>query len=220
MKDYKCPYCDNANFNDATNPNEEVRQTNTNKTKIPPITPIFDSLRKIYEKIERQGSVIDFNQCYYNDKVELILGDNHEIKVEEGKTYVVKKQPKYPTTYEDCCKILRVNALAKLELHTDADYIITEREQSLFRLTESFYKLRMCRDAYWKIAGEQMGLGKSWEPNWDNFGDYYCIVNKYGKLHKDDFLYLNHILAFPTTEMRDTFYENFKDLIEQCKELL
>jgi hypothetical protein len=28
------------------------------------------------------------------------------------------------------------------------------------------------------------------------------------------------ILAFPTEEMRDTFYENFKDLIEQCKELL
>lgn len=27
-------------------------------------------------------------------------------------------------------------------------------------------------------------------------------------------------LAFPTAEMRDTFYENFKDLIEQCKELL
>ena len=26
--------------------------------------------------------------------------------------------------------------------------------------------------------------------------------------------------AFPTEEMRDAFYENFKDLIEQCKELL
>ena len=30
----------------------------------------------------------------------------------------------------------------------------------------------------------------------------------------------NKILAFPTEEMRDAFYENFKDLIEQCKELL
>ena len=30
----------------------------------------------------------------------------------------------------------------------------------------------------------------------------------------------NAILAFPTEEMRDAFYENFKDLIEQCKELL
>ena len=28
------------------------------------------------------------------------------------------------------------------------------------------------------------------------------------------------ILAFPTAEMRDAFYENFKELIELCKELL
>lgn len=30
----------------------------------------------------------------------------------------------------------------------------------------------------------------------------------------------NYLLDFPTAEMRDAFYENFKDLIEQCKELL
>ena len=30
----------------------------------------------------------------------------------------------------------------------------------------------------------------------------------------------NSILVFPTKEMRDAFYENFKDLIEECKELL
>ena len=30
----------------------------------------------------------------------------------------------------------------------------------------------------------------------------------------------NVILAFPTAEMCDVFYENFKDLINQCKELL
>ena len=28
------------------------------------------------------------------------------------------------------------------------------------------------------------------------------------------------LLAFPTKEMRDAFYENFKEEIEQCKELL
>ena len=31
---------------------------------------------------------------------------------------------------------------------------------------------------------------------------------------------VNVILTFPTEEMRDAFYENFKDLIEGCKELL
>ena len=31
---------------------------------------------------------------------------------------------------------------------------------------------------------------------------------------------VNTILTFPTEEMRDAFFENFKDLIEKCKELL
>ena len=26
-------------------------------------------------------------------------------------------------------------------------------------------KLIICRDVYWKIYGEQMGLGKPWEPD-------------------------------------------------------
>ena len=30
----------------------------------------------------------------------------------------------------------------------------------------------------------------------------------------------NKILVFPTIEMRDAFYDNFKELIENCKELL
>lgn len=41
------------------------------------------------------------------------------------------------------------------------------------------------------------------------------------KIDKCDGLYeSNVILDFPTKEMRDTFYENFKELIEECKELL
>lgn len=31
---------------------------------------------------------------------------------------------------------------------------------------ETFIKLIRCRDAYWKIAGEQMGLEKPWKPDW------------------------------------------------------
>lgn len=30
----------------------------------------------------------------------------------------------------------------------------------------------------------------------------------------------NKILIFPTEEIRDIFYENFQDKIEECKELL
>jgi hypothetical protein len=39
-------------------------------------------------------------------------------------------------------------------------------------------------------------------------------------IERDWELHINHILSFPTPEMRDAFYENFKELIESVKELL
>ena len=88
-------------------------------------------------------------------------------------------------------------------------------------LIEKFQDLLYARDAYWKIAGEQMGLGKSWEPDWRNSNeDKYCIEYSYGRINSVTTNIYNYILAFPTAEMRDAFYDNFKALIEQCKELL
>ena len=90
-------------------------------------------------------------------------------------------------------------------------------------LIAKFQELLICRDAYWKIAGEQMGLGKPWELDWENSdGGYrYCIVNRCNNIGLTcEWLGENYILSFPTAEIRDAFYENFKDLIENCKELL
>ena len=41
-----------------------------------------------------------------------------------------------------------------------------------------------------------------------------------GFIQKEEIRYRNAILTFPTEEMRNAFYENFKELIEICKELL
>jgi hypothetical protein len=84
-------------------------------------------------------------------------------------------------------------------------------------LLASLQSLLICRDAYWKIAGDEMGLGKPWEPKSAEMS--HAIVCR------DDGDFLLHrrtraILIFPTKEMRDAFYENFKDLIERCEELL
>ena len=84
----------------------------------------------------------------------------------------------------------------------------------------NFQKLKLCRDAYWKIAGEEIGLDKPWEPNWNHNTEKY-VIYRYQYVYSIDVEYCrNTILAFPTREMRDAFYENFKHLIEACKELL
>lgn len=124
---------------------------------------------------------------------------------------LVKNAPSYPKTYEECCDKLEFKGGFR-------EIFLSENEYSLYT---SFIKLIRCRDAYWKIAGEYMELGKAWEPDWKN-GEQkkYCIYYDTGIIQKGAWSNHNSILAFPTIEMRDTFYENFKNLIEKCKELL
>ena len=157
-------------------------------------------------------SGIYLNSCYYADEVELYLGD-YEIEIRDGKTYAVHNKPKYPTTYDECCK----NVLELIHWGMTVDV-----PMHYSPLIINFTKLLICRDTYWKIAGEEMGLSKLWE--FENPSRHYVftIENFGGKIQKNAVTarILNRILVFPTEEMRDVFYENFKDLIESCKELL
>lgn len=151
------------------------------------------------------GSRIDFS---LTERIELDLGDTHEVVVENGKTYVVKKKPIYPKTYEECCAILGYDVGRVISFDTQ-----TCKTDTLF---ENFYELYICREAYWKIAGKQLGLDKPWKPDWDNLSTTHEFI----KIYKGCFIYSSRVLVFPTEEMRDVFYDNFKNLIEQCKELL
>ena len=130
----------------------------------------------------------------------------------------VNKKPKYPTTYDECCEIMCVELWNTLWGESATEY-----EKQTEKLINALIKLKVCRDAYWKIAGEEMGLGKPWEPDWlsGRKEEKYCIATQNNEIwHHFSEYGGNEILAFPTIEMRDTFYENFKDLIGQCKELL
>lgn len=117
---------------------------------------------------------------------------------------LVKNEPYYPKTYEECCGIIGYH----LEDPTIIGY-----KTSLLR---DLQKLLVCRDAYWEIAGEHMELGKRWEPDWDNLSTNREFI----KIDKGCFIHSSRVLVFPTVEMRDAFYKNFKYLIERCKELL
>lgn len=116
---------------------------------------------------------------------------------------LVRKQSQYPKTYEECCQ------------HLGCDDKLNVGELIPFQ------QLVNARNAYWKIAGEQMGLRKPWGPDWRNYEEQkYCIKTDKREITLSEAVTGNKILAFPTPEMRDAFYENFRELIEQCKELL
>lgn len=145
-----------------------------------------------------------------NDELEYKIIDGYEFdRVENDKIILKVVKHKYPTTYKDCRAILD-------------DYNIGSMSGYKASLFASLQDLFVCRDAYWKIAGAEIGLDKSWEsPLPSLFETVYCIRRKNNEIIKGSYRGgKSEILEFPTEEMRDAFYENFKDLIEQCKELL
>jgi hypothetical protein len=177
--------------------------------------------------LDKAGQITDFEY----DGLAYTLPEGYRFVDENGnvinatKIVLEKKKKEYPKTYEECCKVMGVNHTNDLDICEHCDYKteITYYEDSLLEKIEALYRLRICRDAYWKIAGEQMGLEKPWEPDWDDdeWTDMYYISFDGKRLEKEKgYPCCNMILIFPTEEMRDAFYENFKELIEQCKELL
>ena len=156
---------------------------------------------------------------------EIKLPEGYIFKDENGniinttKVVLEKKKKEYPKTYEECNRIMGVELWNTLWGENATEY-----EEQI----EDFSRVKICRDAYWKIGGEEMGMGKPWKPDWENSEERrYSIVNIAGDINLPEttltkwiLKVTNKILVFPTEELRDTFYENFKELIEQCKELL
>jgi hypothetical protein len=188
-----------------------------------------------------EGLVEETKPFTYDETVEIIetmqgIGDSWECPqgyqfVDENgnvinaqKIVLEKKKPKYPKTYEECCEVLSIPSYYKVKYatfeHGYNEYTTLNKLCSLQDKLNTLGKLLICRDAYWKLFGEEMGLGKPWEPDWNDVSDKYCIYFVSGYAWSKECQTRQCTLAFPTSEMRDYFYQYFKELIEQCKELL
>ena len=155
-----------------------------------------------------------------DDNLEYNIINGYEFdRVENGKIILKPTKSKYPTNYQECCDVLGLpmqNVLGYIDRDCNKHDYYNDLQSTL----NCFVSLKICRDAYWKIAGEQMGLDKPWEPDWNEETDKFTISNKCNKIYLNNTAWYAEVLSFPTAEMRDAFFENFKDLIELCKELL
>ena len=137
-------------------------------------------------------------------------------KVENGEIILKPKKKALPKTYEECCEVIGISSEGDIVYSGKWVYGYAYLGQHLKSL-RSFSKLLICRDAYWKLADD-------WKPGWNGYngdsGLKYCIFQHGASLMRGDTISRGCILMFPTAEMRDTFYENFKDLILKCKEFL
>lgn len=150
----------------------------------------------------------EVNGEYYSTTKYLVRPNGYQFVDENGnvinamKIVLEKKKNDYPKTYERCCEILDIKD-NKPPWH---GYRSVQ-----MRL---FQKVLICRDAYWRLSGD-------WKPDWLDDDVKKYVISRNGNYDTFGGLnYSNRILAFPTAEMRDAFYDNFKELISECKELL
>lgn len=198
--------------------NEVVYTLETNINGVKTQYQVFNYDLQLYEEDENMNQEnetspqkkINLNHSCFEEynKVELILPDNWKFKQKDGKIFGVRR--KYPKTYEECKLLLQTNCT----IPSIPGY--REYEIALFQ------ELLICRDAYWKIIGKEMGLSGSWKPNYISLvnNEYFTIHTFNNEIIKSGTSHRNAIIAFPTEEIRDIFFENFKNLIEKCKEFL
>lgn len=137
--------------------------------------------------------------------------DGHSPKdVAERLRKFLTPKPKWPKTYKGCCDTLYRNS------RHDECYEACLQGHPM----QTFARLLICRDAYWKLYGEEMGLGKPWEPDWTTNDVKHSLVNVGNTMIPSVECKVCRILVFPTKEMRDAFKENFGPDIEKCKLLL
>lgn len=161
---------------------------------------------------EPKAPILSNRYDYAEGKCGYVIPDGYEFdSIKQGfQTEIILRPIKsqYPKTYEECCKIV--------DYYLEGTTIIGYNKY----LLERFQQLLICRDTYWKIAGEQMRLSKPWKPDYTDDNIKYVISIHRNHLDFNVTIERNYILIFPTEEIRDIFYENFKELIENCKELL
>lgn len=178
---------------------------------------ITESLNKQLDgEPEPKAPILSNRYDYAEGKCGYVIPDGYEFdSIKEGfkKEIIIRPiRPTYPKNFDECCTILGYDIDREISFDTQ-----TCKTDTLF---ENFYKLYVCRDVYWKVYGIQNNLNQLWKPDWTQRTTKYCIWNCKNKVEKFESTFANFVLSFPTSELRDTFLENFRELIEECKGLI
>ena len=135
------------------------------------------------------------------DNVKINIEKGYEM-VEENGSYFVRKKPRYPKNYADCCEVLGIDTNTLIHLcHYDTEVM------------KAFVQLKICRDTYWKVYGEDEELGHPWSPYDDEDGtSTYKLYNTAP--------HMVELFPMPSKPLLEEFYSNFENLIRICENLV
>lgn len=151
---------------------------------------------------------------------EIIIPQGWKIdKVRGNKIILMKSKKELPKTWEECCELLGEGEYINNEsiICNYIPYCGTSKANENILPTDlgkpilALMQLLVCREVY----------RQGWKPDWTNGEESkYCIINEIDKIVKITYLFNSKVLSFQSEEIRDKFLENFKNLIEEAKELI
>jgi hypothetical protein len=153
---------------------------------------------------------------------EITLPDGWVIDKQVGNKLILKEDKPKLDTWEKCFAVLHypyglvyinhnsdISGIGLGETAIPKNHKVFPREYSSAML--ALTQLLVCYKAW---VGD-------WKPDWKNLkNDKYCISVQCDKIIRHCVTTTQHILLFPTSDMRDKFLETFKDLLKQAKPLL
>lgn len=154
-----------------------------------------------------------------DDRKEIIIPQGWEIdEVRGNKIILMESKKELPKTWEECIAKIRDleyidrNCIYKATFSAEtASNHINNIPIGLGKPMLALCKLLVCREVY----------RQGWKPDWTKGTENkYCIINNFNKIEPTYYSFVGRVLSFQSAEIRDEFLENFKDLIEEAKELI
>lgn len=151
---------------------------------------------------------------------EIIIPQGWEIdKVEDNKVILKENKKELPKRWEEC--ITKIKNLECIDSNGDIDEVdfnlgivydhINDIPVGLGKPMLALCQLLVCREVY----------RQGWKPDWtDDKEIKYCIERVENYITKETYELTATVLSFQSAEIRDEFLENFRDLIEEAKELI
>ena len=151
---------------------------------------------------------------------EMIIPQGWEIGKVDGNKIILKEDKKYlPKTWKECIAKIRdlecIDRNSCIDTATFSDDVasnhINDIPIGLGKPMLALCQLLVCREVY----------RQGWKPNWKDDNEIkYCIERVENCITKETYTLMATVLSFQSEEIRDKFLENFRDLIEEAKELI
>ena len=140
-------------------------------------------------------ATLDINIDYYSNVCLVMDGMRYQVDKDKLKELC---KPILPTSFDEVDK--------EYDLHRCCIEAYAPYTSQLATLSQLLY----LRDIY----------RQGWKPDWTNNDIKYAITNQNDELIKVGNTESNRIFAFQSTEVRDKFYINFKNMLEKIKDLI